>query len=205
MTLQEYLFETALQEHNICVKFTHNHQQGWQEIAGHRFGIKFPMSYVESITKLNQDKIYEYCFIGHVDSKLGREKLLDPFRGPNSVIKNSQYGRSVKTKYQYQDDYYQIISNSRFCLCPIHIGEWYLHDWAWTYRFIESVFCKTIPVVFCDTKLGEKFVRDIYYVRDTDAPYQIDDYQSVVEENYVKALRYWTLQPEEIEAIRGIK
>jgi hypothetical protein len=60
-------------------------------------------------------------------------------------------------------------------------------------------------VVFCDTKLGEKFVRDIYYVRDTDAPYQIDDYQSVVEENYVKALRYWTLQPEEIEAIRGIK
>lgn len=201
MKLQEYLFKTALQEHGIDREFTHNHQLGYQEIGTLRFGIKFPMSYVNAIAKLNRDKLYEYCFVGAMEQKLGRARLLEPFLGPDSVIKDSSYGRSAATKYQYRDDYYQLISNSRYCLCPNHISPWHQHAWGWTYRFIESIFCRTIPVVFRETWLGENFVQDLYYVWDTDRPYKHENYDSIVEENYKKALKYWTLQPEEIESI----
>jgi len=203
MKLQEYFFKTALAEHGIDKEFLHNHRHGYQEIGSHKFGIKFPMSYVTAINKLNRDKIYDYCFIGSIDKRRGRDQMLTPFIGLNSVIQHSAYGRKPETKYQYRDDYYQIVSNSRFCLCPNHIGPWYQHEWGWTYRFIESVLCRTIPVVFQDTWLGKRFVQDIQYVWDTDVPHRVDDYENIVEENYKKALQYWTLQPDEIEKINA--
>jgi hypothetical protein len=58
-------------------------------------------------------------------------------------------------------------------------------------------------VVFQDTWLGKRFVQDIQYVWDTDVPHMVDDYENIVEENYTKALRYWTLQPDEIEKINA--
>lgn len=198
--LQHFLFKSALQEHGIESKFTYNHQLGFQQIGNLKCGIKFPQSYVQEISKLSQDKIHDYCFIGYMD-KRGRKDLLAPFQNNNSFIKESAYGRDPVTKYNFKSDYYQHLANSWFVLCPIHIGSWYKHTEAWTYRFVEALLCKSIPVVFRDTPLGDSFIQDIHFLWN-DEQHTQDNYEQIVEDNYQKAIRYWTLQPEELELVK---
>jgi hypothetical protein len=198
--LQEYLFREALAEHNIIGNFSVNHQRGTCQFGPLEFGIKFPRRYVDIVSALDKQKIYDYCFIGSMDKNLGRPQLLEKFQGPQSHIVDSKYGRNPETKYEFQSDYYQIVSNSKFCLCPIHIGTWYLHDWAWTYRFIESLFCKTIPIAFKQTPLGKNFVKDVFFLWD-DEPHVSGECQEIIEDNYQKALKYWTFQSSEIAQI----
>ena len=195
--LQEYLFKTALHEHNIDRPFTCDHQKGTVRINSTDFAIKFPKYYLTELAALTHDKIYNYCFIGSMDKELGREELLTQFGGPNSKIQHSRYGRNPTTKYTFKLDYYQTIANSWFSLCPVHVGEWYLHEYAWTYRFIESCFCKTIPIVFKKTPLGENFVKDIKFYWD-DQSHTHDDYRAIVEHNYELAVNYWTITNEDL-------
>jgi hypothetical protein len=99
-----------------------------------------------------------------------------------------------------QEYLFKIMSNSKFGLCPGHPAM-PKHPNRWTYRLIESAFCRAIPVMFKETVYGGSFVRDIFYVWDDAQPELINNYDAIVEENYTKAVKYWTLQPEEIEVI----
>ncbi len=200
--LQDFLFYTALREHGIETDFQTNHQLGQHSIGPLIFGLKFPLRYVKQIAELDRDKKYDYCFIGTIPQD-GRKKLLAPYcDSDQNLIRDSRYGRQLSTKFIYEPGYYQDLSHSWFCLCPVHPGKWYVHDHAWTYRFVESIFCRSIPVAFRSTPIGRNFHRDIvFYWNDQDHPRQ--DYEKIVEHNYCKAIEYWTFTKEEIQNVKN--
>jgi hypothetical protein len=190
--LQSYLFKQALTEIEIESSFKIDHRQGFNYLLDKQYDIKYPKFYIDQINLLSKEKLYDYCFIGFIGN-LGRNELLKKFISNKSVIKKSDKGRKLETKYNFDLDYYQTISNTKFSLCPNHIGDWYLHDRAWTYRYIESLFCKTIPIVFRKTPLGNNFLKDTIFLWD-DENHKISnsDYDEIVEKNYQLSLKYWT-------------
>lgn len=201
MLLQEYLFKSALQEYGIDSKFTVDHKNGINTIGDISFGIKYPLSYIERIEALNKEKLYDYCFIGSWTDKKGRKEILEKYTQLNSRMYHSSNGRDPNKKYLFDVEYYQTMCQAKFGLCPGHPAM-PKHPNRWTYRFIESAFCRAVPVMFQETVYGDSFIRDIYYVWDHDQPQVLDNYTDVVEDNYTKAVKYWTFQPEEIELIR---
>jgi hypothetical protein len=54
-------------------------------------------------------------------------------------IWSSNRGRVYPQK-SWDEDYYKILSNSKFVLCPSG-------DYIWSYRFFESILCGAIPIV----------------------------------------------------------
>jgi hypothetical protein len=190
--LQSYLFRQSLIEIERETLFRFDHKQGYNYINNRQYEIKYPKSYIDHIDKISKDKEYNYCFIGYV-GKLGRGELIRKFNSETSIIKDSANGRNIDTKYNFDLEYYQTLSKTRFSLCPNHIGDWYIHDRAWTYRYIESLFCKTIPIVFRKTPLGKDFLKDTFFLWD-DESHNISntEYNDIVEKNYQKSLNYWT-------------
>jgi len=204
--LQYQLFNEALSEYSISVEFDINHQSGTNTVNQYTVGLKYPQSVISNCKLLNQHKIYDYCFVGAFMAKsngVDRQQLLSKFVGPKSKIVNTIAGRKRKNKTLFDSEYYQTIANSKFSLCPNHSGEWYTHDDAWSYRVIETLFAKSIPIMFKDTPFGKNFLKDIFFLWD-DNVHNISDaeYQHIVEDNYQKAIKYWTLQPDEIENIK---
>jgi hypothetical protein len=59
--------------------------------------------------------------------------------------------------------------------------------------------------MFTETVYGDSFIKDIFYVWDHDQPVtdQID-LDKIAQENFVKAVTYWTLQPDEIDRIQMV-
>jgi len=203
MLLQEYLLRSALKEHSIDCDIQLDHKNGWNFVAGHQFGIKYPRSYVDQIQLLNHKKIYDYCFIGSWTDNKGRKEILEKYQVLNSKMHHSSNGRDPKKKYQFDKEYYQIMCNSNFGLCPGHPAM-PKHPNRWTYRFIESAFCHAIPVMFEETIYGTDFVKDIFYVWDRDLPgIVLPNHDALANTNYLKAVEYWTFQPDEIEMIRN--
>jgi hypothetical protein len=179
-----------------------DHIRGKTFVKGIEFGIKYPLEYVENINKLSKEKIYDYCFLG----KFGKERgeLLEPFMTEKSKIEDNRKGRDTKVKFNFDTDYFQTISNTKYSLCPNQGStEKYNHDYGWTYRLIETVLCKSIPIAFRATPYGTKFIKDIEFLWDDDVHNLSDkQYSSIVESNYRKGLEYWTLHTDEIEKIR---
>lgn len=208
--LQFRLLKQAIQEeginfNSIDTNTKINHQFGWVEFNDTRIGLKYPKSYIEQIDKLSKEKIYDFCFIGHFEDK-GRQELLEKYQSKNSYIKNSFNGRDPNIKYNFDLSYYSIISSTKYGLVPNHKGTWYNHDYAWSYRFLECLFSRSIPVLFKETKLGKHFLKDYYYLWDDDLK-QLDDdsYNQLVEKNYQAAIKEFVLQPEEIDTLSGMQ
>jgi len=190
--LQLYLFRQSLLEINVEGSINIDHRMGFNYINNTQFDIKYPKEYIDRIDNIPKEKHYEYCFIGFI-GKLGRADLLKKFKSDKSIIKNSLAGRNVDTKYNFDSSYYDILSKSKFSLCPNHVGDWYTHDRAWTYRYIESLFCKTIPIVFRETQLGKDFLKDTFFFwDDDDHTLSKSEYNSIVKDNYQKSLKYWS-------------
>lgn len=194
--LQYHLLITALKEENIYKDdflIDINHQKGKNFVNNIELPIIYPRSYLERINSIYENKKYNFCFIGYFDTK-GRSEILEKFNNKNSLIINSDYGRSKNKKYQFDSKYFEAIKNSFYSLCPNHIGEWYKHEDAWTYRFIESLFCKTIPVCFKETPLGINFTQDFYFLNSDDVfSFTDHQYKDIVENNYRKAINKFTL------------
>jgi len=204
MKLQEFFCRAALAEHNIKnVSIELDHIRGLTFINGHQFGVKYPLEYINKINKLSIEKKYEYCFLG-MFGKL-RGQLLERFMGENSKIGEILNGRDPNLKYSFDTEYFQTISNTKYSLCPNQGNDIkYNHDYGWTYRLIETVFCKSVPIAFKDTPYGEKFIKDIKFLWD-DEYHNLPDqeYTCITEENYRKGLLYWTFQENEIEQIKN--
>ena len=201
MLLQEYLFRAALREHGIECKVTLDHKNGINQIGTEQFGIKYPLEYIDQIQALNHDKIYDYCFIGSWTDNKGRKEILEKYTTLNSKMFHSSNGRDSSKKYQFDLEYYQTMCNSNFGLCPGHPAM-PKHPNRWTYRFIESAFCHAIPVMFAETVYGDGFIKNIFYVWDHDQPTSEHlDIAKITQENFDKAVTYWTLQPDEIDRI----
>ena len=200
--LQEWFFKEALAEHGLDnVEFEIDHKNGQNIINEYSVGIKYPTYFLKNIAKLDHTKKYDYCFVGSTSDGLGRSEIIEKYHQYNSKLEHSRRGRDPKTKYKFDTTYYQTMASSRFGLAPGH-PQMPKHPNRWTYRLIEAAFCRAIPVQFEETPYGDSFVRDIFYVWNSDIPCKIDNLEDILEENYSKAVKYWTLQPDEIEEIK---
>ncbi len=69
----------------------------------------------------------------------------------NLIIWSSTRGRVFPEK-SWDDDYFKVLANSEFVLCPSGVC-------IWSYRFFESILCGAIPIVEknCEAYEGFKF------------------------------------------------
>ncbi len=133
----------------------------------------FSKKYCEDIDKLDHTKIYDYCFIGSINTNpVARQWVIEfakknftnnsifintdntpdwnklgsfdhsnenlgycPKSMPNNQSKNVQY-RVVSENIFY----FETMCQSKFVLCPAG-------DAPWSFRFYETLMCKSIPVV----------------------------------------------------------
>jgi len=205
--LQFRLLQQALAEEKLDINSYDvyvDHRLGTVSLNGKKIGLRYPKIYLEKIKNLSSDKIYDFCFIGHFES-FGREELLQPFTEKNSIIKHSVVGRTEK-KFMFDKEYYSTICSTKYSLVPNHIGKkakkWQ-HDDAWSYRFIETLFCKSIPVLFRQTPLGKNFIKDFKFVWN-DSTFNISDkeYNQIVNYNYNLAVNTFTINNADLEKLR---
>lgn len=200
--LELALTEVGIDNTNIFV----NHVDGTVKVNDIILDLKYPHSFISAIDSLSTNKIYNYCFKGTTTFKsasLHRSTILEKFDTPDNAIISTSVGMSRKNKKVFDVSYYQLLSNSKYSLCPNWGGKHWDHQYAWTYRFIESAFCKTIPIVFDETPLGTNNTKDITYFSNNNLPDLSDsEYTEIVEKNYVNAVKHWTLQDTEIEQIK---
>lgn len=207
-TMQGQLFRLALKEANIdetMCELDVDHKSGLNCINGIELDLKFPISYIEKINALSHKKIYKYGFKGttfYERASVRREDFLSPYYTEENLIISTNIGLTRKNKAEFDESFYQLMCNSYFCLAPNWGGDLWDHDDAWTYRFMEAALCKSIPIVFHETPLGKRFTNGIcFYLNNQD--HTLDDYEKIVEKNYITAVKRWTLQQEEIDQINS--
>ncbi len=205
--MQYQLLDLALKEEGLTnYTININHKTGFNTVNDIEVYLKYPRSYIEKISKLDVTPKYNYVFKGGLtfnNSSINRSEILSEYmQQQDSLIIGTSVGIEQKDKTEFDTEYYQLLCNSNFSLCPNWSGEQWDHEHAWTYRFIESCFSKSIPIIFRIQPLGKVFTKDIFFYWN-DELHLTNNYNDIVENNYKKALTYWTLQPEEINAIRN--
>lgn len=201
--LQEYLFRKALVEIGVEPKtpVTIDHLRGLNRVYGIEFGIKYPREYLEKTRAIPVVRKYSYVFLGNMDPEGGREEMLAPFMKPDALIQEDNYGRNAKTKYSFNVLYYSALRSSRFSLCPHQVNWQGPREAMWTYRFIESVFSETLPVVFRRAPCSEQFLNGFCYFWD-DENIHLEGYDEKIKANRLLAEKRFFFTDEEVERLR---
>lgn len=188
---QEAMFRLALKEEGLNYKnfdIKIDHVNGLNYINGIELPVIYPKSFFKKAKKLHtSDKVLTYYFNGNMSDTGGRKRMLSKFFNRNSKIVESDYGRSRFTKNKFNNYYYSELATSKFGLCPHQKDFVGNPETMWTYRFIECCMVLTVPVVFKETPLGEKFLKGFYYINDEEALLDSISY------DYDKALRNFEL------------
>jgi hypothetical protein len=205
--MQYQLLELALEEAGILnAEIEVDHVKGLNRVNGLVLELKYPHSFIEHIKTLSTEKLYNYGFKGTTTfgaASLNRNKILEKFNTPDNIIVSTNVGIKRKNKKEFDRDYYQLLANSKYSLCPNWGGVHWDHEYAWTYRFIEAAFCKSIPIVFDETPLGSNNTKDILHFKTSNLPdLTNEEYLKIVEDNYLKAINYWTLTSDEIVKLK---
>jgi hypothetical protein len=143
MTLQKIRALQALQEINVVADVSIKHSENPITYIGNKsYTLIFPRFL---LNHFSTQKEKDYVFIGLIKEK--RKQFLSAF--PTAYIKNSKRGRNIQTK-EYDIDYFNIMSNYKFTLCPNG-------DFVWTYRFFEAILCGSIPIIEQECNLYDGF------------------------------------------------
>ena len=159
----EYHMQEALAENNLNPSIAHS----CPPIA------IFSKKYYNEINELNHTKIYDFCFIGSINSNWDARQWvinfakkhftvnsifinsdndpnwvsLGPFDYTNKILgycpKNQYDNQSKNIQYRVVKEnmeYFENMCKSKFCLCPAG-------DSSWSFRFYETLMCKSIPLV----------------------------------------------------------
>lgn len=133
----------------------------------------FSKNYYNEICELNHSKIHDFCFIGSINSNYEKRKwvinfakkyfttnsifintdqnpnwkILGSFDYTNKILgycpRNMKDNQSKKVQYRIVKEnieYFEIMCKSKYCLCPAG-------DTSWSFRFYETLMCKSIPIV----------------------------------------------------------
>lgn len=133
----------------------------------------FSNKYYNEINELNNNKIYDFCFIGSIMPNYKNRKWIIDFAKKyftsNSIFINTDNkknwellgnydysnkslgfcplnhinSQSKKAQYRIVQEnlfYFQSMCQSKFVLCPAG-------DAPWSFRFYETLMCKSIPIV----------------------------------------------------------
>ena len=145
-----------------------DHNLGISSVNGVGVPVVYPRSWVDHTCTLHTAaKHHRFWFKGYPGKDQGRRDLLAPFdKRIDSEVIYSNRGRDVELKDQYDWTYFQGLASADYGLCP------HMLDWPgdrsrlWTYRYIECLFAKVMPVNFRRTALGAEFVADTHFVWD---------------------------------------
>ncbi len=105
------------------------------------FTVMFPMKRVNIIKSLWQSKrTSSYFFRGLIHGGSQRKQWIKNYMNKDAAhVEHSLRGRG-KDKYVIDMQYYELMCKSNFVLCPIDI-------YPWSYRLIEAVLCRCIPIL----------------------------------------------------------
>ncbi|SEJ50670.1 hypothetical protein SAMN05192553_104358 [Cyclobacterium xiamenense] len=168
-TKQELLIKKALREKGFNIKklkIRCDHNLGFNYINGIQIGVKYPDSFYEEAVKLiPESKAMNFYFNGKMNESGQRFLMLKPFtKFEKTCIIASEEGRVQNKKDQFNSKYFAELADAKFGFCP-HQADWNGDkDFLWTYRFIECCFVETIPVLFKETPLSDKFVDGFNFV-----------------------------------------
>ena len=159
----KYHMEEALNENNI-----NNINPIWDPPIA-----LFSKNYYFEINGLNHDKIYDFCFIGSINSNYERRKWVIDFtkkhftknsifintdNDPNWELlgefdysnKNLGYCPRLNSDNQSKNVQYRIIKDNKYyfeTMCQSKYTLCPVGDSVWSFRFYEVLMCKTIPIV----------------------------------------------------------
>ena len=150
------------EENNIITKLVikEDHLNGCNYINGQRVPVTFPLYLKSYISNLNKDKRLNYFYMGTIT---GTKNWIKKFmKLTNIIIKESRRGRTKK-KYEIDENYYQLMSEAKFTLCPT---EWSNRKTSWTYRFFEAIMSLSIPIL--ENNSNDIYMKDYFYYFEDD-------------------------------------
>jgi len=167
---QEAMLRLALKEEGFSLKKLNikiDHINGINIVNGIDLPIIYPKSFFNKAEVFGEtEKKITFYFNGDMSDSGGRKEMLLPFLKRDSRLVESDYGRSALTKNKFNTAYYSELAASKFGLCPHQKNFIGNPETMWTYRFIECCMVYTIPVVFEDAPLGNKFTNKFNYKSD---------------------------------------
>lgn len=141
MLLQEFFFRNALNENSIDIKnLTIDHKNAICTNDNINYSIIFPISMVKKIEDITSIQVKKYMYFYRGVNTENKKWILDFCNRSDSIIQFSTYGRNANTKYILDEDYYTKMASSYFTLCPTDV-------FNWSYRFLEAIVTKTIPII----------------------------------------------------------
>lgn len=167
--LKKALVEEGIDLRNCQIEV--NHDLGFSIVNGVTVPIIFPKSHFEFAKKCHTvQKKYMFYFNGNAGKGDARAHLMRDFLiKPASKIIFNDEGRVVENKGQPNPTYFKEMASSQFSLCP-HQPKWRGNwDALWTYRYIEALMLKTMPVQFKETPLSKHFIADSIFRWDDDS------------------------------------
>lgn len=133
----------------------------------------FSNKYYNEICDLNHEKIYDYCFIGSIDSWYENRKWVIDFakkyftsksifvntdNNPNWKLlgdfdysdRNLGYCPKNQTNNQSKNVQYRVVKENLFYFETMCKSKYILcpaGDTSWSFRFYETLMCKSLPIV----------------------------------------------------------
>ncbi len=100
--------------------------------------------YISPEIRNNPKKDFDFCMVGWANNVL-RKTIFERYKHLPSVIKRDTYGQGVVNhrNKEHAEQYIDILSRSRFSLCPRGVGNG-------TKRFWESLKAGAIPILISD-------------------------------------------------------
>ena len=194
---QTIMLKKALTEEGLDpkkYKIEIDHDTGHSYVNDLKLPIIFPKSHFKFAEDCHtQDKKFMFYFNGNAGKGNTREKLMYKFlEQDNSKVIFNNDGRIVGNKGTPNSVYFKETSLSHFGLCP-HQPNWRgSKDALWTYRYIECLMLKTMPVQFKETPLTETFTETSFFRWDSDN-FDILPTTKELEINYEFAKRKFSL------------
>lgn len=203
---QTILLKEALREYDIDPKNCRiqiNHDLGFSIVNTIKLPIIFPKSFFESAKKYHDlDKKFMFYFNGNPGKNNNRKDLLKDFidRDDSKIVFTND-GRIVENKGKVNEEYFSEMAQSHYSLAP-HQPNWKGDvDALWTYRYIECLMLKTIPVQFKSTPLSPKFTAGTIYKWNDETFDKLPSAQDL-EQNYNNAKLRFSLSKKQIKEIR---
>lgn len=184
-----------------------DHDRGISTINGVSVGIVYPEHFFAVAKKHyhGMRKKTQFYFNGFEGENQERKKLLEPYLcREDSEIVFSNEGRDLNQKSRVNPKYFMGMSTSCFGLCP-HQPDWPgdLNS-LWTYRFIECLMLKTVPVLLRATPLSKQFTQGFdFFFDDEIGPIPNNSHlsEAKLEQNFVLAYEKFTLPKHFIKTI----
>lgn len=191
-----------------------NQDQGYSKVNGIKLNIMYPISYwnametYHSMKKTNWFQFKGKNYIPLQDKEnpdKTRQPLLDQFSsraGADIVITTKGSIPSTFSVKTLDEEYYTAMAKSRYVLCPHYVDNPGTFEHMWSYRFIEAMMVKSMPLLYKETPLSSNFTNGFNFVWNDLDSYPEPD-QSLLDENFVKAKEKHSLSAENITNIKN--